>query len=132
MISPSLRKLPAALFCLAMTANGALAREAGQEAARDSADETESPRILQDQSQTTSGSITIKGPRVTYQAEAGIEVVYLKDPKDDDPAPRHDEKAEPPPIPQHAAMSYVAYFKGDHADPSRPITFLFNGGSSPL
>jgi carboxypeptidase C (cathepsin A) len=25
-------------------------------------------------------------------------------------------------------MSYVAYFKGDHEDARRPITFLFNGG----
>jgi len=24
-------------------------------------------------------------------------------------------------------MSYVAYFKGDHEDARRPITFLFNG-----
>jgi carboxypeptidase C (cathepsin A) len=90
-------------------------------------DDGDSPRILKDESQTTSGFITIKAGKLTYQAEAGIEVVFLKDPKDDDPQPKND-KGDPPPIPQHAGMSYVAYFKGDHADARRPITFLFNGG----
>src|ERR1700748_144777 len=90
-------------------------------------DDVDSPRILKDESQTTSGSVTFKGAKLAYQAEAGVEVVYLKDPKDDDPQPKND-KGDPPPIPQHASMSYVAYFKGDHEDSHRPITFLFNGG----
>jgi len=90
-------------------------------------DDVDSPRILKDESQTTSGSITFKGAKLTYQAEAGVEVIFLKDPKDDDPQPKND-KGDPPPIPVHASMSYVAYFKGDHEDGRRPITFLFNGG----
>lgn len=94
-------------------------------------DEVDSPRILKDESQTTSGTLTIKGAKLPYQAEAGVEVVYLKDPKDDDPQPKND-KGDPPPIPQHASMSYVAYFKGDHEDAHRPITFLFNGGPNKL
>jgi carboxypeptidase C (cathepsin A) len=91
-------------------------------------DEVDSPRILKDQSQTTQGSITVRGAKLAYQAEAGVQVVFLKDPIDDDPPAPHDEHSGPPPIPLHAAMSYVAYFKGDHEDPQRPITFLFNGG----
>jgi len=90
-------------------------------------DDGDSPRILKDESQLTSGSIAVKGAKLTYQAQAGVEVVYLKDPKDDDPQPKND-KGDPPAIAQHASMSYVAYFKGDHEDPRRPITFLFNGG----
>ena len=104
------------------------AKESDTDSKHDSADDQDSPRILKDESQTTTGSITIKGAKLTYQAEAGIQVVYLKDPKDDDPQPRHDDKGDSPPIPQHAGMSYVAYFKGDHEDARRPITFLFNGG----
>jgi carboxypeptidase C (cathepsin A) len=102
------------------------AKEPDPESKHD-ADEPESPRILKDENQTTAGSIMVRGTRMTYQAEAGVQVVYLKDPKDDDPPSKSDDKSTPP-IPQHAAMSYVAYFKGDHEDPRRPITFLFNGG----
>jgi carboxypeptidase C (cathepsin A) len=90
-------------------------------------DEQDSPRYLKDESQVSSGSIIMKGAKITYQSEAGLQVVYLKDSKDDDP-PSHDEHGNPPPILVHASMSYVAYFKGDHEDPRRPITFLFNGG----
>jgi carboxypeptidase C (cathepsin A) len=116
------------LMSLALAAVTAVyAKEGDQDPKHDSGDEQETPRILKDESQVTSGSITLRGARLTYQAEAGVEVVFLKDPKDDDPQPRHDDKGEPP-IPQHAGMSYVAYFKGDHEDARRPITFLFNGG----
>jgi carboxypeptidase C (cathepsin A) len=117
------------LTLLALTAviSTTYAREADQDSRHDS-DEPDSQRILKDESQVTSGSITVRGARLIYQAEAGLEVVYLKDPKDDDPQTRHDDKADQPPVPQHASMSYVAYFKGDHEDARRPITFLFNGG----
>lgn len=127
MTRPSVPKLLAALV-LAAAASVAPAKESDPEPKHDSSDEPESPRILKDESQTTSGFITIKGTRLTYQAQAGVQVVYLKDPKDEDPAPRRDDKGDPPPIPQHAGMSYAAYFKGDREDPRRPITFLFNGG----
>jgi carboxypeptidase C (cathepsin A) len=113
-------------FALMAAVNAANAKDTDPESKRDS-DEVDSPRILKDDSQLTSGSITIKAGKLTYQAEAGVEVVYVKDPKDDDPQPKND-KGDPPPIPQHASMSYVAYFKGDHEDARRPITFLFNGG----
>ncbi len=115
--------LPLAL----MTLGAVHAREPDAESRHDS-DDQESPRILKDESQVTSGSIMVHGTRLTYQAEAGVQVVFLKDPKDDDPAPKGDDKGSPAPIAQHAAMSYVAYFKGDHEDARRPITFVFNGG----
>jgi carboxypeptidase C (cathepsin A) len=118
------------LLALALTAvvNGAHAKDSDLDSKRDG-DDGDSPRILKDESQLTSGSITVKGVKLTYQAEAGVEVVYVKDPKDDDPLPKND-KGDPPPIPLHASMSYVAYFKstGDQQDAHRPITFLFNGG----
>jgi carboxypeptidase C (cathepsin A) len=90
---------------------------------------TESPRYLRDERQTTQGTMTVGGRTQAFQAEAGILVVHLKDPMDDDaPLPKEDRTGPPPPQPPEASMSYVAYFKGDKEDPHRPITFLFNGG----
>jgi len=90
---------------------------------------SESPRFLRDDRQVTQGSVTINGKTIAYQAEAGVMVVHLKDPLDDDPPPPREERSGPqPPQPPEASMSYVAYFKGDKEDPHRPITFLFNGG----
>src|SRR5580692_11025075 len=91
---------------------------------------TESPRYLQNESKVTQGSITVGGRALSYQAEAGILVVHVKDPMDDDAPPPHDDKsgAPPPPQPPEAGMSYVAYFRGDKEDGRRPITFIYNGG----
>jgi carboxypeptidase C (cathepsin A) len=92
-------------------------------------DPSESPRYLHDQHQSSQGSVTISGRAITYQAEAGVLVVHLKDPMDDDPPPpRDDHSGPPPPQPPEASMSYVAYFHGEKEDSRRPITFLFNGG----
>ena len=92
-------------------------------------DETsESTRFLHDSHQVTQGSITVGGKVIAYQAEAGLLVVHTKDPMDDDPPAPHDEHGNPPPVPPEAAMSYVAYFRGDKEDTHRPITFLYNGG----
>ncbi len=91
-------------------------------------EQSESPRLLHDAHQTTQGSISVEGHAITYQAEAGVMVVHVRDPLDDDPPPPHDEHGNPPPPPPEASMSYVAYFRGDKEDPHRPITFLYNGG----
>src|ERR1700689_5270232 len=93
------------------------------------AEPTESPRYLKDEHQVSSGSVLIAGRAINDQAEAGILVVHVKDPLDDDPPlPREDKSGPPPPQPPEAGMSYVAYFRGDKEDPHRPITFLYNGG----
>lgn len=92
---------------------------------------TETQRFLQDEHQTTQASIMVGGKPLAYQAEAGVLVVHIKDPMDDDAPPPGDHAgatAPPPPQPPEASMSYVAYFKGDKEDTHRPITFLFNGG----
>jgi carboxypeptidase C (cathepsin A) len=94
-----------------------------------SPDADDSPRYLRDEHKTTQGSLSQAGHVSSYQAEAGLLVVYLKDPLDDDPPPPKEERSgSPPPQPPEASMSYVAYFKGDKEDPHRPITFLYNGG----
>ena len=91
------------------------------------AEDREMPRELKDEKQATQGSITLAGRKLGYQAEAGLIVIHLKDPLDEDPAPKG-EAGGPAPRPPEASMSYVAYFKGDHEDAQRPITFVFNGG----
>src|SRR5579862_1720928 len=88
----------------------------------------EIPTHLTDESHVTHGAITMAGAKLSYQAEAGIEVVYSKDPYEDDPPVAGDHGGTPPPARVEAAMSYVAYFRGDKPDASRPITFVFNGG----
>jgi carboxypeptidase C (cathepsin A) len=90
---------------------------------------TESPRYLHDEFKDTQGTITIAGHALGYHSEAGILVVHVKDPMDDDAPPlREDKSGPPPPQPPEAGMSYVAYFRGDKEDAHRPITFLYNGG----
>jgi carboxypeptidase C (cathepsin A) len=90
---------------------------------------TESPRHLQDEKQSTKGSISVAGKTITYQAEVGLQVVHLKDPLDDDPPlPKDDRVGPAPPQPPSVAMSYVAYFRGDKEDTHRPVTFIYNGG----
>jgi carboxypeptidase C (cathepsin A) len=120
-------------FCASLVAaSGALCAKVAEHETPKSepaADEKEAPRHLSDESQATQGSINAGGHKFSYQAEAGILVVHLKDPLDDDPPPRAAESsAPPPPQPPEASMSYVAYFKGDREDSQRPITFLYNGG----
>ena len=90
---------------------------------------TESPRYLKDEHQTTQGSISIGGHALAYQAEAGVLVVHVKDPMDDDaPLPKDERTGPPPPQPPEASMSYVAYLGGAKEDTHRPITFVYNGG----
>lgn len=88
-----------------------------------------SPRFLSDERSLTQGSVTVGGQKIDYQAEAGLLVVHLTDPMDEDPPlPKAERDGPLPPQQPEAAMSYVAYFKGKTADPGRPVTFVFNGG----
>ena len=132
------RILPAALALSAtlLAASGLLvAKETSHEETKhedaksdNASEEKESPRHLSDESQVTQGSITVAGRKLVYQAEAGVQVVHQKDPMDDDPPPPGDHTGNPPPQPPEVSMSYVAYFQGEHENPQRPITFVFNGG----
>lgn len=61
---------------------------------------------------TTNGSINTKNGKISYKAVAGT-MPILDAKKEQDTTAR---------------MSYVAYFKDAGSDPSRPITFFYNGG----
>jgi len=91
-------------------------------------DEREVPRHLKDEAQRTMHSITVGSRTHAYQAEAGLLVVHVKDPLDEEPPAGGGHDAPPAPPAPEASMSYVAYFLGKEPDPRRPITFLFNGG----
>src|ERR1700744_527385 len=129
--------VPAVLaLCATLLTGSSLlqAKETDRESAKSDAaaddkdkDKDNNPRHLADESKVTQNTITMAGRKVSYQAEAGVLVVHQKDPLDDDPPPPGDHDGEQKRLPE-ATMSYVAYFQGDHENPQRPITFLFNGG----
>jgi carboxypeptidase C (cathepsin A) len=130
--SPSVRfrwsVLPALLAVSALTAHAAAdPKHEDTDKKDDAAQKSLSTLHLSDEMRVTQGSASIGGKKTPYQAEAGVMVVYVSDPQDDDP-PQPAEGEKPPPQPPEVGMSYVAYFKGDKPDRTRPITFLFNGG----
>ena len=76
----------------------------------------------------STGTVTVEGHRIAYDAVAGTIIVHPKG-WDDAARPQGPKDAigttEGPPV---ASMFYVAYFKHG-ADPhTRPVTFLYNGG----
>ncbi|MEO8746110.1 MAG: peptidase S10 [Rhodanobacter sp.] len=78
-------------------------------------------------SQTTStGSVSIAGHRIDYQAVAGTLVVHAKG--WDETAAKSDGDAAKKNPDATASMFYTAYFKRQANASRRPITFLFNGG----
>jgi carboxypeptidase C (cathepsin A) len=93
------------------------------------------------ESSNTSGSVTVEGNHVDYQAVAGTIVVHPKG--WDDAAPPEDQKTkkseeneeesqddkeESKNPTAEASMFFVAYTKQNMAPEKRPIMFLFNGG----
>jgi carboxypeptidase C (cathepsin A) len=84
------------------------------------------------ESSSSTGTVTVGGQAISYQAIAGTLVVH---PKDWDDVPR-DPKADKSPgagdegegknPSAEASMFYVAYFKNGGG--SRPVTFVYNGG----
>jgi carboxypeptidase C (cathepsin A) len=80
----------------------------------------------------STGSVTVGGQPIAYDAVAGTLVVHAKDWEDTDALDADtstdktaDKKDTRKP---EASMFYTAYFRQGVAPGSRPITFLFNGG----
>ena len=71
---------------------------------------------------TSTGSVTVGGSRIDYQAVAGTLVVRA-DGSDPGAAPDARKSRAP-----EASMFYAAYFERGAPAAGRPITFLFNGG----
>ncbi len=79
----------------------------------------------------STGSITIGGQPIAFDAIAGTLVIHAKDWEDTDAldadTASKDDKDKKAPKPE-ASMFYTAYFKQGVPTAGRPITFLFNGG----
>lgn len=70
--------------------------------------------LVKPQSSTSSGSVSVEGKRVNYEAVAGTLVLHDKD---------GDDRNDPT-----VSMFYTAYFKKGADAAKRPITFVYNGG----
>jgi carboxypeptidase C (cathepsin A) len=77
----------------------------------------------------STGTVTVGGQPIAYDAIAGTLIVHAKDWSDTDQleADASSDKDKSGPKPE-ASMFYTAYFKQGAPSGSRPITFLFNGG----
>ena len=69
--------------------------------------------LVQPQSSTSEGSVSVEGKRVDYKAVAGTLVLHGSGDKEDEP---------------QVSMFYVAYFKKGVEAGKRPVTFIYNGG----
>jgi carboxypeptidase C (cathepsin A) len=86
------------------------------------------------EAKTSTGTVTISGQAISYQAIAGTLIVHPKDWDDVARDPKHDKEGSAPPgdgadaknPTAEASMFYVAYFKSGGGP--RPLTFLYNGG----
>jgi carboxypeptidase C (cathepsin A) len=81
----------------------------------------------------STGTVTIGGQAITYQAMAGTLIVHPKDwddvphdPKGDKPGAAAGEEGSDKNPTAEASMFYVAYFKSGAG--ARPVTFFYNGG----
>ena len=102
------------------------AKEPAKPAAK--ADATPRKQYFHPSEVRSTGSVTVGGQPIAYDAVAGTIVVHAKDWSDTDVLDADTEdkdKNQPKP---EASMFYTAYFKQGVPSASRPITFLFNGG----
>jgi carboxypeptidase C (cathepsin A) len=77
----------------------------------------------------STGTVTVGGQPIAYDAIAGTLVVHAKDWSDTDvlDADQSNDKDKSGPKPE-ASMYFTAYFKQGAPSAARPVTFLFNGG----
>jgi len=125
--------LPLAFAALALsaTASAAPAKHTPKTAAATKAEAVQPLKPYFEPSEVRStGSVTVGGQPIAYDAVAGTLVVHAKDWSDTDKIeadaePSDKEKNTPK---AEASMFYTAYFKQGVPSETRPITFLFNGG----
>ncbi|MEO7052229.1 MAG: peptidase S10 [Rhodanobacter sp.] len=69
--------------------------------------------LVQPQTSTSDGSVSVEGKRIDYKAVAGTLVLHGSGEHEDEP---------------EVSIFYVAYFKKGVEASKRPITFIYNGG----
>src|SRR5689334_22948924 len=123
--------LGSAVLALMAAPNFAADESKGADAAKPAGPD----RIFHASEVSSTGSVTIGGKAIAYQAVAGTLVVH--GPGWDDVAWREQAAAPNPDkdkegLPPEASIFYTAYFKQgagkSGGDPSRPIMFIYNGG----
>ena len=86
------------------------------------------PALFTPRTVKSTGSVTVEGHKIAYEAVAGTLIVHPKG-WDDAAKPQGPKDAigtaAGPPV---ASVFYVAYFKQGVDPRSRPVTFLYNGG----
>lgn len=126
-----------ALCCCAMLLSGLIAIPAAlaQQKPEPRPEATHWAAPLVEPDSVTSGSVTVGGRAIQYQAVAGTLVVGSTDAQDNGidfrgkylPGAEPNLSANPADRPAAARMYYVAYFE-KNPPANRPITFLYNGG----
>ncbi|MFZ3363367.1 MAG: hypothetical protein WA153_07985, partial [Candidatus Acidiferrales bacterium] len=118
--------LAIAIPALPLLAAHAQSKEAAAPAAAPAASAAApaNPNEFKVEQQKTSGSVTVEGKQINYDAYAGTIVVH---PEGWDDVPQDANKDDKNP-PVEASMFYVAYMKSGVDPSTRPVTFLYNGG----
>jgi carboxypeptidase C (cathepsin A) len=103
----------------------------GAAAEKPKAEQASKPFFQPTETRST-GSVTVAGQPIAFDAVAGTLVVHAKDWEDTDKLEADADKSDKDkdknaPKPE-ASMFYTAYFKQGVPTTTRPITFLFNGG----
>ena len=131
--------LAAAAVCtlvLSLSLSAAPATSAGTPETDTTKTDTHKFEPFKPEAVSSTGSVTVDGHPIAYQAIAGTLVVHPKGWDDVPHDPGHekggaDEDGTTNPTAE-ASMFYVAYFKNENGKngggTSRPITFLYNGG----
>ena len=120
------RTMAAAILVVALTGNTTTQSKERSPAAE--AAPADQPYFTPTEVRST-GSVTVDGVAIPYQAVAGTLVVHPKGWTDTLPAERkRDKDAGGDVHASEASMFYTAYFRDGVPAEGRPITFLFNGG----
>ena len=125
-----LRQVLAVIAAFSLTSGAALAASHKSGHAMRPPESAAGPAgIFTPRSVKSTGTVTVEGHKIAYEAVAGTIIVHPKG-WDDAAKPQHGKKneigtAKGPPV---ASMFYVAYFKRGVNPRTRPVTFLYNGG----
>ena len=108
-----MRKLPLAAALAALLLSTVAIAASDKKDDKDKPDAKPDAALLQPQSSSSEGSVSVEGHRIDYKAVAGTLILHGSGDKENEP---------------QVSMFYVAYFKKGAEATKRPITFIYNGG----
>ncbi|MEO9078505.1 MAG: peptidase S10, partial [Rhodanobacter sp.] len=108
-----MRKLPLAAALAALLLSSVAIAAPGKKDDKAKPEPKPGAALVQPQSSTSEGSVTVEGKRIDYKAVAGTLVLHGSGDHEDQP---------------EVSMFYAAYFKKGADASKRPITFIYNGG----